>query len=379
MAAATVCPSSPEEAAAALGELGREGRRLRIRGGGTKARRQAPAAAATVTLETSGLAGIRAHDAGDFTAVLGAGTRLAEVQDAFAAAGQRLALDPPLGEGDGATIGGILAAADCGPLRHRYGAGRDLVLGVTVALSDGSLARAGGRVIKNVAGYDLAKVFCGSRGALGLLTEVVVRLHPLPPCTATVTLRGADPATLTAAAAELAALPLEAECLDLGWADGEGWLALRLAGIAATARAEAVAERLTGAGGTVGVVEDDLETWSRARAAQRPGEGLVLKHSGRPSELPRVLTAARAAEAGVIARAALGLAWINLEGEDLERRARSLLGALSSCTLLEAPAELRQRLEVAPAGTGPAGLAQRLKLRFDAAGVCEPLAQWVLT
>src|SRR5437899_4485328 len=103
-----------------------------------------------------------------------------------------LALAPPLGpraSGPGglrapadpaATVGGVVATGDSGPLRHRYGAPRDLVLGVTVALSDGSLARAGGKVIKNVAGYDLAKLLAGSFGTLGVIVEVAVRLHPLP-------------------------------------------------------------------------------------------------------------------------------------------------------------------------------------------------------
>ena len=96
-----------------------------------------------------------------------------------------LALDPPLGDERRATIGGVMATADSGPLRHRYGGIRDLVVGVTVALSDGTLAKSGGKVIKNVAGYDLAKLFAGSYGTLGLIVRVAVRLHPLPPRTAT--------------------------------------------------------------------------------------------------------------------------------------------------------------------------------------------------
>src|SRR5437763_377867 len=95
------------------------------------------------------------------------------------AAFQKLALDPP--DPGGATIGGIVATGDSGPLRHRYGAARDLVVGVTVALPDGTVAHAGGKVIKNVAGYDLAKLFAGSFGTLGAIVEVAVRLHPVRP------------------------------------------------------------------------------------------------------------------------------------------------------------------------------------------------------
>ena len=90
-----------------------------------------------------------------------------------------LALDPPLGPDAAATIGGVVATGDSGPLRHRYGAPRDLVVGMTIALADGTIARSGGKVIKNVAGYDLAKLFAGSFGTLGVIVEVAVRLHPL--------------------------------------------------------------------------------------------------------------------------------------------------------------------------------------------------------
>ena len=117
------------------------------------------------------MAQILEHNEGDLTAVLQAGVPLAEAQAAFADKGQMFAVDPPLGAGDAATIGGVMATADSGPLRHRYGGVRDLVLGITVALSDGTLAKAGSKVIKNVAGYDLGKLFTGSYGTLGLIVS----------------------------------------------------------------------------------------------------------------------------------------------------------------------------------------------------------------
>src|ERR671936_797207 len=104
-----------------------------------------------------------------------------------------LALDPPDG---GATIGGVVASADSGPLRARYGGVRDLVLGMRVALADGTLARSGGKVIKNVAGYDLAKLFGGSFGTLGAIVEISVRLHPVAPDTATALGRARSPEEL---------------------------------------------------------------------------------------------------------------------------------------------------------------------------------------
>ncbi len=177
-------PPTFEQAAAALAGASAEGRTVRIRGAGTKLGWGAPTAAADIELCTTGLNRIVEHNVGDLTAILEAGVPLADAQRTFAAAGQMLALDPPLGGQprfpSGATIGGIVATGDSGPLRHRYGAPRDLIVGATVALSDGTVARSGGKVIKNVAGYDLAKLFAGSFGTLGVILSVSVRLHPLP-------------------------------------------------------------------------------------------------------------------------------------------------------------------------------------------------------
>src|SRR5437899_6903539 len=145
-----------------------------------------------------------------------------------------LALAPPLGpraSGPGglrapadpaATVGGVVATGDSGPLRHRYGTARDLLLGITVVLSDGTVAKSGGKVIKNVAGYDLAKLFGGSFGTLGLIAEVAVRLHPVPASRTTVAGSSDDPASLQAAALAVSHAPLEAEALDVRWDGGHG-------------------------------------------------------------------------------------------------------------------------------------------------------------
>jgi len=116
------------------------------------------------------------HEPGDLTAIVEAGLRLSELQAVLEPHGQMLALDPP---GD-PTIGACLAGDLSGPRRHRYGAMRDLVIGVTVVLPDGTRASSGGKVVKNVAGYDLGKLFCGSRGRLGSVERLALRLHPLP-------------------------------------------------------------------------------------------------------------------------------------------------------------------------------------------------------
>ncbi|MDQ3766547.1 MAG: FAD-binding oxidoreductase, partial [Actinomycetota bacterium] len=158
----------------------KEGASLRPVGSRTKLRWGRTTPVPDLELATDRLNRVLEHNAGDFTAVVQPGVKLAEAQRIFAGKDQMLALDPPL-QGSAATLGGIVATGDSGPLRHRFNAARDLILGITVALSDGTVARAGGQVIKNVAGYDLGKLFAGSFGTLGLILELTLRLHPLPP------------------------------------------------------------------------------------------------------------------------------------------------------------------------------------------------------
>jgi len=142
-----------------------------------------------VVLSTRLLNRVLEHEPGDLTAIVESGMRLSELQAHLARHGQRLSLDPP---GD-PTLGACLAGDLSGPRRHRYGSMRDLVIGVTVVLADGTVASSGGRVVKNVAGYDLGKLFSGSRGRLGLIARLALRLHPLPAAEATVVAETDDP------------------------------------------------------------------------------------------------------------------------------------------------------------------------------------------
>jgi glycolate oxidase FAD binding subunit len=127
------------------------------------------------------------HEPGDLTAIADGGLRLSRLQALLAERGQRLSLDPP---GD-PTLAECLLEDLSGPLRHRYGRVRDLVIGVSVVLADGTRASSGGKVVKNVAGYDLGKLFCGSRGRFGSVERVALRLHPLPEAARTVVLDAA--------------------------------------------------------------------------------------------------------------------------------------------------------------------------------------------
>jgi glycolate oxidase FAD binding subunit len=157
-----------------------------LRAGGTVSIERA---GGDVELSTARLNRVLEHEPGDLTAIVESGIRLSELQAALEPHGQMLALDPP---GD-PTVGACLAGDLSGPRRHRYGAMRDLVIGVTVVLADGTVASSGGKVVKNVAGYDLGKLLSGSRGRLGLIARVALRLHARPAADATVVFETDDP------------------------------------------------------------------------------------------------------------------------------------------------------------------------------------------
>jgi glycolate oxidase FAD binding subunit len=162
-------------------------------------------------LTTQGLDRILEHEAGDLTCTVEAGIRLSTLNAELARHGQRLSLDPP---GD-PTIGAVLARNLSGPLRHRFGAARDLVLGVTLVLADGTVASAGGKVVKNVAGYDLARLVCGSQGTLALIGRVSFRLHPIPKVSRTLVVEAARPDDLVPLVRDLLRSQLEPSALDL--------------------------------------------------------------------------------------------------------------------------------------------------------------------
>jgi glycolate oxidase FAD binding subunit len=373
---ALVTPASIEEAAEVMRDASGSGASLRLRGGGSKWGWGVPGPVADVVLSSAGLDEVVEHNAADLTAIVEAGAPLAEVQATFARTGQMLALDPPLGSDGAATVGGAIATGDSGPLRHRYGAPRDLLLGMTVVLSDGSVARSGGKVIKNVAGYDLAKLFAGSFGTLGLIAEVVVRLRPLPPLAETAVGESGDPEALARAATALAHSTLEPEALDVFWRDGRGGVAVRVSGAAPRARAEAALGMLRAEGLEARREGDDGALWAGQRAAQRTSEGAVVKVSSQPSRLADVVRAARAAGADLVGRAGLGLVWVTLP----ERPPDELIGAIASlrarlapspCVVLDAPADVRAEAGVWPEAPPPElELMRRVKARFDPSGTC---------
>src|ERR1035437_2920969 len=171
-------PGSPDEIARVLKTARCAGLQVIPRGGATKLEWGKPPLGGDLVISTRRLNRIVEHAWGDMTATVEAGCTLAQLQHTLAEHGQRLALDPPSPEK--ATIGGILATNDSGALRIRFGSLRDLIIGIILALADGTLAKSGGKVVKNVAGYDLPKLATGSLGTLGIITQAIFRLHPIP-------------------------------------------------------------------------------------------------------------------------------------------------------------------------------------------------------
>lgn len=186
-------PSTVEEAAAVMRAAGELGLTVVPRGGETRLDWGCPPSSCDLLVDTAALDRVVEHAAGDLIVKVEAGLPMDRLAEVLAGKGQQLALDTPVA---GSTVGGTLATAAAGPRRLRYGSPRDLLIGITVIRADGTVAKAGGKVVKNVAGYDLGKLFTGSYGTLGLIVEATFRLHPIPAAQAYVT---ATAGSLTAA------------------------------------------------------------------------------------------------------------------------------------------------------------------------------------
>ncbi len=193
-----VSPASTEEVAGVLRIANARGLPVKVIGAATKQDWFNPldfhAGRPGLVLRTGRMHSVREHAAQDLTAIVDAGCAWGEMQRQLAQQGQRVALDPLWPER--ATIGGIVAANDSGALRLRYGSLRDLIIGMTIVLADGSIARSGGKVVKNVAGYDMHKLMTGAAGTLGVITQVNFRLHPVEQVVRTLTVRSLDLAPL---------------------------------------------------------------------------------------------------------------------------------------------------------------------------------------
>ncbi|MER6826699.1 FAD-binding oxidoreductase [Streptosporangium sp. NPDC000563] len=320
------------------------------------------------------------HSSGDLVTRVGAGLPLNVLNATLSRSRQELALDTPLGAG---TVGGTLATAVAGPRRFRYGTARDLLIGITVVLADGTIATSGGNVVKNVAGYDLGKLFTGSYGTLGVITEATFRLHPIPADRrwVTVDLPAGGPGSagspardgldaLDALVAELAASQAEPSAVELEWPDitGEATVCALVEGVAADVRAEAVRTSMDEYG-SARITAEAPAWWSVP-----PGEEVLLELRVPPAAACPALraVAARGLPARVRGSVASAVLLAALPGDVGEAEfsgfvtgvrddLRRLGGAL---TVLAVPSALARGIDRwGPSGALP--LMRRVKERFD--------------
>lgn len=241
-----------------------------------------------IQLSTARLTGIREHIWQDMTATVAAGTPWSTMQGELARHNQRVALDPVFP--DRATVGGVIATNDSGVLRRRYGSLRDLVLGMTIVLPDGTIARSGGKVVKNVAGYDLPKLLTGSFGTLGIITEVTFRLHPLATNTLSLTARSASITQLADLMHRITAAPLSLEAMQLRNDATAFALDIQLASEADALANQERQLRTLAQDCTLAASNDN--TWSARERLFAEPDATVLKISSLPAKLPAIVGAA---------------------------------------------------------------------------------------
>jgi glycolate oxidase FAD binding subunit len=365
-------PGSTAETAEVLRVAAQRGLRVVARGGGTKLHWGAAPRALDLVLDTGRLGGVVEHAAGDLVVIARAGTPLNDLQQQLRQAHQELAFDNPL---PGATVGGSLATSPSGPRRVLRGTLRDLLIGVTFVRADGVVAKAGGKVVKNVAGYDFGKLLTGSYGTLGVVTEAVFRLHPIAPGRRHVTRRVATAAEAARAAHTVLASQTVPSAVEVDWpVDAEPTVAVLLEGTAegVTERARAVAHLL--AAPDDAAVDDPPDWWGRYPFGP---DDVGLKLTCAISGLGALLAAARSAaeQAGLpitLRGSAAGVVHAGIPGDADARAVTRLVDALrarattydGSVVVLTAPAGTRAAVDLWGPVPGLA-LMRRLKDELD--------------
>ncbi|MDQ2094086.1 glycolate oxidase subunit GlcE [Rhodalgimonas zhirmunskyi] len=344
---------------------------LRILGGGTRPIGRPVDGA---LLSTAALSGIVDYEPGALTLVAKAGTPVAEIETALAAEGQRLPFEPMdhrglLGTQGTPTIGGIVAANVSGPRRIQVGACRDFLLGVRFVDGRGRVLKNGGRVMKNVTGYDLVKLMAGSRGTLGVLSEVSLKVLPRPAETATLRFTGLNEESAIKAVTAALGSPFEVT----GAAHMQGATLLRLEGFGESVRYRARAlQDLLASFGKAEVLPDEIETWQALRdvAPYHSRTGDVWLYSVTPTEAPALAGQLRGHGAlDVIFDWGGGRLWVLApEGQDM--RQTNLRG---HATLIRASKETRRRLPVfQPEPVPIQKISQDLRAKFDPRGILNP-------
>jgi glycolate oxidase FAD binding subunit len=377
-------PADAADVAAKLKWANDEGLAIAVQGAGTKQDWGAPASRSDVVLSTLRLNAPVDHVAGDLVATVPAGAALDAVNDVLRLEKQWLPLDP--GVSHLATIGGVIATNDSGPRRHRYGTPRDLIIGIEIALADGRIAKAGGRVVKNVAGYDLSKLLCGSLGSLAVITSATFKLSPAAPASYTVVATVADAASLGALALAIAAAPLSPSTIEIQSPPHRLLIRFETSPQSAEQQTVAAIRVCAALGAATETLSGEAEAGAwRAHERHVPSAGgTVVKVAIRPTDvadmLVRVesLAARHGVESAVVGRAALGVIFVRFGGDlsqlsaivtDLRREAMARQG---SAVLLSAPPDLKAQL----GAWGPIGdaapIMRAVKSQFDPRGTLNP-------
>jgi glycolate oxidase FAD binding subunit len=372
-------PQSIDEAKEIVALTDRERMRTCFVGGGTDLELGGALSGLDAAVRTGGLGRIVEHAPSDMIVTAEAGTTLATLQAALATERQRLAIDPPLPER--ATLGGIIAANAFGPRRTRYGSIRDLIIGISIIRADGALVRGGGKVVKNVAGFDVPKLLCGSLGTLAMIATATFRLHPAPEAEATILIPGQTAAGVRQLMARIKAAQLEpTSVIALSREPGRFDTALRFEGFAAgvAQQCQRLAQLQTTAGEPCEILTQPQaqELWQEHDAARTNGT-LQVKISALPAKLEAVAPAVAPffetlSSARFIWYPTLGLGFATGTPVETEHSVRAL-GALrasladsgSWAVLHAAPPEIRAAVNVW--GSPPAAFAimERMKDRFD--------------
>ena len=375
-------PSTAEQVAAVLRWANENSVAVAARGNGTKTGWGAPPRELDVVLSMRKMNRVIEHAWGDMTATVEPGCTVADLQRTLAEHGQRLAVEPLFASGSAgrATIGGIVASNDNGPSRVRFGSLRDLIIGVTLALPDGTLARSGGKVVKNVAGYDLPKLATGSLGTLGIITQAIFRLHPLPPTERTLSFQFETIAAAHRAASALLDSVLTFTGLQLR-SSGPSLCTLdvRFEGVESAVEDQAQrAERMVG-----NLLPLEREQWQSSTALWNRSPGAICRFSVLPSEVAPFLDRAQSMAEPLAVRAravaqAVGVGLLRLDGPtdallSIIQELRQLAAVRhGSVVMLHASDELRSQLD--PWGdVGTAlGTMRRMKYQFDPKGILNP-------
>ena len=372
-------PRSVDEAVDAVRESASGSKVLSFVGGGTDLGWGPPPTRLDAVLRTGNLQRVIDYAPADQVVVVEAGITLSELQKTLANHGQQLALDPPLPER--ATVGGIVAANAFGPRRAGYGSVRDLLIGVSFVRADGTLARGGGKVVKNVAGFDLPKLLTGSLGTLGLVVTATFRLHPLPEDSATVLVSDLDGTGVRALVAKIRAAQLEPTAVvALATHGGRFEAAVLFEGFRAGVREQC--QRLVSLlhADHACEISDEVSAqlfWDRHDAVRREGT-LRAKITALPTAIERIgrdvlgPLLSPFENAGFVWYATLGLGFLSGHPQDADRvaseirRARAILAeGGGSLTLTAAPPEIRERVDVWAAPPQSLGLMKRVKERLD--------------